>query len=98
MLKQFDSYKSYCEKFGLIIHCAQVTQTLSEEELIELIPKYDGWIIGDDPATRNVFIAGKAGKLKAAVKWAYFRPLPGLANEILTGAFLGGGNRSRRSK
>ena len=69
MLKQFDSYKSYCEKFGLIIHCAKVTQTLSEEELIELIPKYDGWIIGDDPATRNVFIAGKAGKLKAAVKW-----------------------------
>src|SRR3546814_3100765 len=33
------------------------------------LPIYDGWIIGDDTATRRVFEAGKAGKLKAAVKW-----------------------------
>jgi D-3-phosphoglycerate dehydrogenase len=44
-------------------------QTLSVEELKELVPQHDGWIIGDDPATREVFMAGKAGKLKAAVKW-----------------------------
>jgi D-3-phosphoglycerate dehydrogenase / 2-oxoglutarate reductase len=48
---------------------ARVTQTLSENELIDLLPNYDGWIIGDDPATRRVFEAGKSGKLKAAVKW-----------------------------
>ncbi|MCV6639580.1 phosphoglycerate dehydrogenase [Candidatus Albibeggiatoa sp. nov. NOAA] len=48
---------------------AKVTQTLSEAELIDLVPQYDGWIIGDDPATRQVFEAGKKGNLKAAVKW-----------------------------
>ena len=34
-----------------------------------LLPQYDGWIIDDDPATRRVFEAAKAGNLKAAVKW-----------------------------
>lgn len=48
---------------------ANVVQTLSEAELIELVPQFDGWIIGDDPATRQVFAAGKQGALKAAVKW-----------------------------
>ena len=46
-----------------------MVQTLSEAELLELVPECDGWIIGDDPATREVFTAGKAGSLKAAVKW-----------------------------
>lgn len=54
---------------GLELVPAQVTQTLSENELIELLPSYDGWIIGDDPATRRVFAAGKSGRLRAAVKW-----------------------------
>ena len=49
--------------------CPDVTQTLTEEELIELLPECIGWIIGDDPATRRVFEAGVAGELKAAVKW-----------------------------
>ena len=48
---------------------ATVVQTLSEAELIELVPQFDGWIIGDDPATRTVLAAGRAGRLKAAVKW-----------------------------
>ncbi len=51
------------------VHCPDVVQTLSEDELIQLVPKFDGWIIGDDPATAAVFEAGKAGTLKAAVKW-----------------------------
>lgn len=54
---------------GIELVPAKVTQTLSEEELIATLPAYDGWIIGDDPATRRVFAAGKAGRLKAAVKW-----------------------------
>ena len=44
-------------------------QTLSVAELKDLVPQHDGWIIGDDPATRAVFEARKARKLKAAVKW-----------------------------
>lgn len=42
---------------------------MSEEELIETLPDFDGWIIGDDPATSRVFEAAKSGNLKAAVKW-----------------------------
>jgi D-3-phosphoglycerate dehydrogenase / 2-oxoglutarate reductase len=48
---------------------ANVTQVMSQDELVEILPQYDGWIIGDDPATRRVFEAGRQGKLKAAVKW-----------------------------
>ena len=50
-------------------YCPDVVQVLSEQELIELVPKFDAWIIGDDPATRRVFEAGRRGRLKAAVKW-----------------------------
>ena len=49
--------------------CPEMTQVLSEGELIEILPEYDGWIIGDDPATATVFAAGTEGKLRAAVKW-----------------------------
>jgi D-3-phosphoglycerate dehydrogenase / 2-oxoglutarate reductase len=50
-------------------YCPDVIQTLSIMELVELVPKFDGWIIGDDPATAEVFEAGRAGNLRAAVKW-----------------------------
>ena len=37
---------------------------LKEEELINIISKYDGIICGDDEITRNVLINGSNGKLK----------------------------------
>lgn len=69
MLGMIDEFIPMAAAQGLELVPAKVTQTLSEEELIELLPEFDGWIIGDDPATRKVFEAGKSGKLKAAVKW-----------------------------
>lgn len=57
------------EAKGLECVPAKVTQVMTEAELMELVPQMDGWIIGDDPATRQVVAAGVAGKLKAAVKW-----------------------------
>lgn len=69
MLGMIDSFRPLFEKHGIEATAAKVVQTLSVEELKELVPQHDGWIIGDDPATREVFAAGKAGKLKAAVKW-----------------------------
>lgn len=54
---------------GWDVHCPKVVQTLSEDELVNMLPNFDGWIIGDDPASRRVFEAGKKGSLKAAVKW-----------------------------
>jgi D-3-phosphoglycerate dehydrogenase len=69
MLGMIDTFRPIFEKHGVAVTAAKVVQTLSVEELVQLVPQHDGWIIGDDPATREVFTAGKAGKLKAAVKW-----------------------------
>lgn len=44
-------------------------QTLAAEELKELLPNVDGWILGDDLASEEVLAAGKQGGLRAVVKW-----------------------------
>jgi D-3-phosphoglycerate dehydrogenase / 2-oxoglutarate reductase len=69
MLGMLEAFVAPAQDLGLELVPAEVTQTLSEAELIELLPQFDGWIIGDDPATQQVFEAGKRGSLKAAVKW-----------------------------
>ena len=69
MLHTKEQYLPYLESLGIRAHCPDVVQVLSEEELVRLVPDFDAWIIGDDPATRRVFEAGKMGRLKAAVKW-----------------------------
>ncbi len=69
MLGMIDTFRPIFEKHGAEITTPKVVQILTEEELIQLVPDHDGWIIGDDPATREVFAAGRAGRLKAAVKW-----------------------------
>jgi D-3-phosphoglycerate dehydrogenase / 2-oxoglutarate reductase len=69
MLGMIDEFIPQAAAQGFELVPAKLMQTLSEDELMALLPQYDGWIIGDDPATRRVFEAGKAGKLKAAVKW-----------------------------
>lgn len=69
MLKRIDEFRSLFEEKNIELVIPNMIQTLSEEELVDLLPDIDGWIIGDDPATERVFIAGKNGKLKAAVKW-----------------------------
>lgn len=69
MLRMIDSFRPLFAQYGAEITTPDVVQTLSVEELKVLVPQHDGWIIGDDPATREVFEAGKAGQLKAAVKW-----------------------------
>jgi D-3-phosphoglycerate dehydrogenase / 2-oxoglutarate reductase len=69
MLRAIDRFLPEFERLNLEIHTPNVTQVLSEKELLDLVPQFDGWIIGDDPANRNVFSAGKSGRLRAAVKW-----------------------------
>lgn len=69
MLRAIDQLRHYFEEKGLELVTPEVVQVLTEDELIELVPTVDAWIIGDDPATERVFTAGKNGKLKAAVKW-----------------------------
>lgn len=69
MLKRIDEFRPLFEDRGIDIVTPPVVQTLSEQELITMLPDFDAWIIGDDPATARVFEAGKQGKLRAAVKW-----------------------------
>ena len=69
MLGMFEEFIAPAKALGIELVAAKTTQVLTEAELIELLPHYDGWIIGDDPATKQVFEAGLTGKLKAAVKW-----------------------------
>lgn len=69
MLGMIEEFIPLAAARGFELVPANVTQVLSQDELVDLLPGFDGWIIGDDPATRRVFEAGLAGKLRAAVKW-----------------------------
>jgi D-3-phosphoglycerate dehydrogenase / 2-oxoglutarate reductase len=69
MLRAVDRFRAKFIELGYELVTPDVPQVLPESELIGLVPNFDGWIIGDDPATAAVFEAGKAGRLKAAVKW-----------------------------
>jgi D-3-phosphoglycerate dehydrogenase / 2-oxoglutarate reductase len=69
MLRQIDKFRENFSSIGIEITTPNVLQTLTVKELLKLVPRHDGWIIGDDPATLEVFKAGKLGRLKAAVKW-----------------------------
>ncbi len=69
MLRQIEQFREKFAGLNIDITTPDVIQTLTVEELIDIVPQHDGWIIGDDPANSEVFEAGKAGQLKAAVKW-----------------------------
>lgn len=69
MLGRIGEFRSIFEQKGITLLTPNVVQTLTEEELETLVPQVEGWIIGDDPATERVFLAGRNGKLRAAVKW-----------------------------
>ena len=61
MIKRIKVYRELLANASIKLDIPEFTQVLSEEELIKLVPNYDGWIIGDDPATKRVFEAGKKG-------------------------------------
>ena len=69
MINKNKLFEKLYQKYNFKITIPKFTQTLSEKELCKLLPNFDGWIIGDDPATRKVFESGSKGKLKAVVKW-----------------------------
>ena len=69
MLRQIDSFRKVFADLDIEITTPDVVQVLTVEQLLQLVPQHHGWIIGDDPATAEVFEAGVAGKLRAAVKW-----------------------------
>jgi D-3-phosphoglycerate dehydrogenase / 2-oxoglutarate reductase len=69
MLRAIERFRPDLLAAGYELEVPHVVQVLSEEELLRIVPGVDGWIIGDDPATEKVFVAGRGGCLRAAVKW-----------------------------
>lgn len=69
MLGMIDAFLPIFKKYGAEVTAPNIMQTMSVDDLKKIVPQHDGWIIGDDPANREVFEAGKLGLLKAAVKW-----------------------------
>jgi D-3-phosphoglycerate dehydrogenase len=69
MVGMLSELQDLLEAHRLTPTAPSMIQALSEKELIDLVPEYDGWIIGDDPASFRVFEAGRRGRLRAAVKW-----------------------------
>lgn len=69
MIGATDHFLPLFDDLGWQAIIPEFTQVMSEDDLVDILPNCDGWIIGDDPASRRVFEAGASGALKAAVKW-----------------------------
>jgi D-3-phosphoglycerate dehydrogenase len=69
MIKQKDNFIGKFKDLNLVPTFANIVQQFSEDELLKIIQEFDGWIVGDDPCTRQVLQHGSKGKLKAIVKW-----------------------------
>ena len=85
MIRAIDSLRDAFAKYDVEVFCPEFKQTLSVPQLLDIVPQHDGWIIGDDPATAEVFNAGKKGRLRAAIKWG-----AGTDNVDFTGAAAAG--------
>ena len=68
-IQQKDVFIPLFEELGIFPTWANTVQQMTENDLIEILPHFDGWILGDDPCSRKVLQAGKSGALKAVVKW-----------------------------
>lgn len=62
-----DSYRDLFAKHDVEIELPVVSQQLRESELLEIIDRFDGVIVGDDEVTAKVLEKGK--RLKVLVKW-----------------------------
>lgn len=69
MINRIKEYETILREKGFEITIPEFKQVMTEYSLCRIIADYDGWIIGDDPATRKVFETGHAGKLNACIKW-----------------------------
>ena len=69
MISMIEEFRPLFEAADSDFFVPDFVQVVAEDELARLLPEFDGWIIGDDPATRRVFESGAKGRLRAAVKW-----------------------------
>jgi D-3-phosphoglycerate dehydrogenase len=69
LIQQKNDFMSLLEELDIIPIWADTVQQMTEKDLIEILPNFDGWILGDDPCSEKVLQSAKAGSLKAVVKW-----------------------------
>ena len=69
MIGMVDAFSEDFENANFDVTVPEFTQEMSEDALCDIIGEYDGWIIGDDPASRRVLEAGVKGRLKACMRW-----------------------------
>jgi D-3-phosphoglycerate dehydrogenase / 2-oxoglutarate reductase len=69
MIGMIEAFADEFKRANFDVTVPEFTQEMSEDSLCEIIGDYDGWIIGDDPATRRVLEAGVKGNLKACMRW-----------------------------
>lgn len=68
MLADRARFELALRKRGCVATFLGSDQALSEDELLELAPDYDGWIAGDDAITRSV-LSRLVPKLRVISKW-----------------------------
>lgn len=69
MIGLMGELKETFDELGWDTHVPPMQQIVPEHELLTLVPQFDGWIAGDDPVTKKVMAAGRAGRLRGIVKW-----------------------------
>lgn len=69
MIGMVDAFSEDFKNANFDVTVPEFTQEMSEDALCDIIGDYDGWIIGDDPASRRVLEAGVKGRLKACMRW-----------------------------
>ena len=69
MIGMVNEFEEDFSEANFDVDIPEFTQEMTEDALCEIIGEYDGWIIGDDPASRKVLEAGIAGRLKACMRW-----------------------------
>lgn len=106
MIARIEQYKKILKEKKIEIFIPpDFVQTCSEKELLQLVPNFDGWIVGDDTASREILEKGKKGKLRAVVKWGigtdnidkdackslglFFTNTPGMFNEEVSDVAIG---------
>ncbi len=69
MIAQIKKYQKFFNKYKFEYDFPKIKQTLDKKKLMKTLPKYDGWIAGDDETNYEILNAAKQGNLKAIVKW-----------------------------
>ena len=69
MLGAIETFRPLLAERGFEVTAPSIVQTMTEDELVAMIPQFDAWIAGDCPVSRRVMQAGQAGRLRAIVKW-----------------------------